>query len=656
MISHQGNNHKHSVIDNFTSGLAYRFANNFHSRAEEGTLIAPSSLKSSQSLPSLGSPSESDSPHKRPLQPNNRTADTLPQPPATPDHITIRVIDDAHALTKNFICPASLLLSSMTYFRDNLSSYQDNWQEIDISVHCDLQVFSWLMEYILTIPARPGPKLDAKRVFSVLVSSEYLGMPDLVETCIRFISENANSVLAMHSSAECLNQAAVDRLAELLTCGEVEAIQDPKDLLRDKLFASKLRALTDPHARESTRPFPLNSVYRCCDCQLCVVSGLEPLFLCGGSSSQVRVSPQGSLFYMHRRDPVWSVRQALEEQRKQGTPNRDRFWRAWGYSQLLFCSACKYLFIASDLNACSHQSKAVNRLRPSRSSFILIPSLPPSEPQPHSPGEERSLPAFEEKMRHRIASLSARGANIPNLSVWTSHVFDSSVSELLSLSTQFTATFLPNRVQDSPSSASLLDIQLFSQDAASSSLTRAQFYCLGEETPLPAPSSSKQRPITRIGSRDPGANRNLRLRPFTGSVNGEVELGTEGEDDERSETDSRTISSLAKSRSVSSQQSLCPEDARHSASTWSLMRSRKNNIDLQRETEYIRSLEIARCVQNLVMIKFHRNAHAQQQQPNNSISERIERNFKANLTSNKLQKYQQSTNPKLKKTYPGKQS
>ena len=641
MSSHPKSTHKHSVIDSFTSGLAYRFANNLYARAEEGTPVASSGLKPSQSLPALGSP---DSAPKR-----------APRP-ADPDHITIRVIDDAHALTKSFVCPASLLLSSMSYFRDNLSGYRDNWQEIDISVHCDLQVFSWLMEYILSLPARPAPRLDAKRVFSVLVSSEYLGMPDLVETCIRFISENVSAVLAVHSSAECLNQAAVDRLACLLSSGEVETIQDPKDLLQDRLFAAKLRILLDPPERETPRPFPLASVYRCSDCQRCVVSGLDPLFLCGGSS-QVRVSPQGALFYMHRRDPDWSARQELEEQRRQGTPSRDRFWRAWGYSHLFFCSACKYLFIACDVSVCSHHRTGTrNRLRPSRSSFILIPSISPSDPQPHSPAGQGSVPAFEEKMRHRLAELSARGVDTPGLSVWTRHAFDSTARELLSLSSQFSANTHPNRLPDSPSSASLSDIQLFSQDAMSSSLTRAQFYCLGEESAaLPAPSSSKQRPNPRTGPRDPGPHRNLRLRPFTGSVNGEVELGTEGDEDERSETDSRAVSSLAKSRSVSSQQSLCPEDARCSASTWSLMRSRKNNIDLQRESEYIRSLKIARCVQNLVMTKCNRNANThQQQQPNNSISERIERNFKANLTSNKLQKYQQTTNPKLKKAYPSK--
>ena len=660
MISHPKSSHKHSLLDNFTAGLSYRLANNLISRAEEGIPVPSNVVKPSQSLPSLVSPSDSDSVPKRPTQPSNRPIDSLPHPAPSPDHITIRVIDDAHALTKSFICPAPLLLSSMAYFRDNLSSYQDNWQEIDISVHCDLQVFSWLMEYILSSASRPAPRLDVKRVFSVLVSSEYLGMPGLVEACIQFISENASAVLAVHSSAECLNQEAVDRLASLLSSGEIEAIQDPKDLLQDRLFASKLRILMDPQSSDSSRPFPLTSVYRCSDCQLCVVSGLEPLFLCGGGSSKVRISPQGNLFYMHRRDPVWCVRQQLEEQRRQGTPSRDRFWRAWSYSHLFFCSACKYLFIACDASVCSHQKVGPGSgLRTSRSSFILIPSLLPSDPQPHSPAEEDSLPAFEQKMGPRISELLARGCNSPNLSVWTRHVFDRSVRELLSLSAQFASKSHPTRVPNSPSSASLSDIMLFSQDAMSCSLTRSQFYCLGEETAaLPAPTSSKQRLNTRTGSRDPGAHRNLRLKPFTGSVNGEVELGTEGDDDEMSEGNSRTVSSLAKSRSISSQHNFSPEDSKHSASTWSLMRSRKNNIDLQRESEYVRSLNIARCVQNLVMTKFHKNAQTtQQQQPqtNNSISERIERNFKANLTSSKLQKYQQTTNPKLKKAYPPKQ-
>ncbi|KAI6649804.1 hypothetical protein LOD99_6593 [Oopsacas minuta] len=627
-----------------TPGLAYRLVN------KDAHCI--NGVKSSKSLPSLSSP---DPIHRHPLPSNSR----LISPPDCADLITIRVIDDAHALTKNFICPASLLLSSMTYFRDNLSTYQDNWQEIDISVHCDLQVFSWLMDYIMSSSphslSHPRPKLDAKRVFSVLVSSEYLGMPDLVYTCILFISENINAVLAMHTSTECLNQLSIDKLSNLLTCAQVEEIQDPKDLIRDKLFASKLKIIIDSYNNDNSQPFALNSVYKCLDCQHCIISGLESMFLCGSCSTQIRVSHQGSLFYMHRRDPIWSVRQELDDMRRQGASARDRFWRAWGYSRLLFCSACKYCYIACDVNTCSHIGQ-VGKLRPNPSNFILIPSLLPSGTSLHSlEYDETAVSGFEDVMNQKIAELRARAKDTPDISIWTRHIFDSSVNQLtLQFNLLFATKSNTNIQQEPPATTSLSGIQLFSPNAFTTSLTRSQFYSLREEVTSPPPNPIKHRP-NRSSSRDSNSRRNLKMRPFTGSVNGELEMGTEGEEDEKSEADSRTVSSLTKSRSISSQQSMCSENAKDNACTWDLLRSRKSNIDLQRETEYIRSYKVSSCVQNLVLSKQENRHTNNQQQTNNSISERIDRNFKASLTSNKLQKYQQTTNPKLKKNYSGKQ-
>ena len=638
---------KHTNLEGFSSGLAYRFL------SQDKRILK--NLKHSQSVPSLKSPPEPpESSHELPHNTNTRPDPSPPQP--TPDQITIRVIDDAHALTKNFICPASLLLTSMVYFRDNLSSYQDNWQEIDISVHCDLQVFSWLMEYVMSSPTRPLPKLDAKRVFSVLVSSEYLGMPNLVDTCIHYISENINAVLAMHASTECLNQLAIDKLASLLTCTQLEKIQDPKDIIQDKLFTSKLKFILDLHDKDGSRPFTLDSVYKCSDCQHYVLPGLESLFLCGSNSAQIRVSKQGSLFYMHRRNPDWSVLQELEELRKQGVSARNRFWRAWSYSQLLFCSLCKYSFIACDVNTCSHFTQN-GKLQPSQSSFILVPSLLPSEKQLHclDGDNAESLSTFEDIMRHKMSEVNAGPNLISDLSVWTSHVFDSSTNQLVKQFNHLFATKPDNySLHDPPSNTSLSEIQLFSQNAISTSITRNQFFCLREETTPSLPLNPvKHKPPNRSSSRDSNSLKNLKMRPFTGSVNGELEMGTDGDDDEKSEADSRTVcSSLTKSRSNTSQQSLCYDDTKYISSTWNLLHSRKSNIDLQREREYVKHSKMSHCFQNLVLSKHNRHNH---QQTNVSISERIDRNFKAGLTSNKLQKYQQITNPKLKRFYPGKQ-
>lgn len=79
----------------------------------------------------------------------------------------------------------------MHYFAEYLSSGAQLWDEVDISVHCDVPVFDWLMRYAkrgmmegpcgesLTEPL-PAPQLEAGNVVSILISSDFLKMEYLV--------------------------------------------------------------------------------------------------------------------------------------------------------------------------------------------------------------------------------------------------------------------------------------------------------------------------------------------------------------------------------------------------------------------------------------------------------------------------------------------
>ena len=49
---------------------------------------------------------------------------------------------------KDFTCPKPLLLEEMKYFQDYLSSDNETWEDIDISVHCDVKIFDWLIRYV----------------------------------------------------------------------------------------------------------------------------------------------------------------------------------------------------------------------------------------------------------------------------------------------------------------------------------------------------------------------------------------------------------------------------------------------------------------------------------------------------------------------------
>ena len=49
---------------------------------------------------------------------------------------------------QDFTCPRDLLISEMKYFADYLSSDADKWEDVDISVHCDVHIFDWLIRYV----------------------------------------------------------------------------------------------------------------------------------------------------------------------------------------------------------------------------------------------------------------------------------------------------------------------------------------------------------------------------------------------------------------------------------------------------------------------------------------------------------------------------
>lgn len=95
------------------------------------------------------------------------------------------------AVKRDFTCPRNVLVREMRYFEEYLSSDAQLWDEVDISVHCDVPVFEWLMRYakrgMLEGPcgetlseAPPAPKLEPANAVSILISSDFLKMENLV--------------------------------------------------------------------------------------------------------------------------------------------------------------------------------------------------------------------------------------------------------------------------------------------------------------------------------------------------------------------------------------------------------------------------------------------------------------------------------------------
>jgi hypothetical protein len=85
-------------------------------------------------------------------------------------------------MNKDFKCDRVLLLTHMKYFEKYLADSK-NLDDIDISVHCDINIFDWLMRYV----HRREPKLELKNSVSILISSDFLQMSNLVDESVQFV-------------------------------------------------------------------------------------------------------------------------------------------------------------------------------------------------------------------------------------------------------------------------------------------------------------------------------------------------------------------------------------------------------------------------------------------------------------------------------------
>lgn len=86
----------------------------------------------------------------------------------------IHVCDEVKGTSKDFSCPQKLLVSKMGYFADVTAGQR--LEDMDISVHCDLQIFEWLMRWVKkdALTEEMWPLLDSTNVVPILVSAGFL--------------------------------------------------------------------------------------------------------------------------------------------------------------------------------------------------------------------------------------------------------------------------------------------------------------------------------------------------------------------------------------------------------------------------------------------------------------------------------------------------
>ncbi|XP_055581992.1 SANT and BTB domain regulator of class switch recombination isoform X5 [Falco biarmicus] len=220
-------------------------------------------------------------------------------------NMVIHVCDEAKNLKEDFVCPRDLLISEMKYFAEYLSVDAQRWEEVDISVHCDVHIFDWLIRYVKRntkdSEANEMPTLEPSNVISILISSEFLKMDSLVEKCIHYCHKNMNAIVATPCNMNCINANLVTHIADLFTHNELEELKDKRDKFKSKLFCKKIERLFDPEY-------------------------LNP-------------DSRGNAATLYR-DKTWEVHEYLICLHEELKSWRDVYWRLWGTVNWLTCSRC----------------------------------------------------------------------------------------------------------------------------------------------------------------------------------------------------------------------------------------------------------------------------------------------------------------------------
>ncbi|XP_074143098.1 SANT and BTB domain regulator of class switch recombination [Sminthopsis crassicaudata] len=276
-------------------------------------------------------------------------------------NMVIHVCDEAKNLKEDFTCPRDLLISEMKYFAEYLSVDAQRWEEVDISVHCDVHIFNWLIQYVKRNSKENEncdiPTLEPGNVISILISSEFLKMDSLVEQCIHYCHKHMNAIVSTPCNMNCINANLLTRIADLFTHNEVDDVKDKKDKFRSKLFCKKIERLFDPDYQNPDSRNSAATLYRCCLCKKLLTKETETRIPC--IPGKININQHGNIVYIHIRDKTWEVHEYLASLFEELKSWRDVYWRLWGTVNWLTCSRCHQAFLCTEFSHCQYHSEAV---------------------------------------------------------------------------------------------------------------------------------------------------------------------------------------------------------------------------------------------------------------------------------------------------------
>ncbi|XP_061940645.1 SANT and BTB domain regulator of class switch recombination isoform X2 [Apis cerana] len=272
------------------------------------------------------------------------------------NEVEIHVCDEEKNIKKNFRCPQKLLIQKMRYFADVTAGQK--LEEIDISVHCDVTIFDWLMRWVKKdiIKKSEWPVLEINNVIPIMVSASFLQMEPLLESCLQYCHDNMSDILKTSTVLTGLDDNLLIRLVEQFTNEDVEALKDKKDKIQSKLFCKLIMSLVEVMPDNKKGHYSsLATLFKCSKCEKNIIQSVSNYVPC--ISSAMKIDNYGNIHSKHIRDLTWTLNDYIIALRTELRSWRKVYWRLWGDCHFLFCTQCNIYFPIHQYEWCCYHAE-----------------------------------------------------------------------------------------------------------------------------------------------------------------------------------------------------------------------------------------------------------------------------------------------------------
>ena len=238
--------------------------------------------------------------------------------------VTIHVLDESRDLKSDFNCGRSLLVSEMKYFAEYLPEEESALNEIDISVHCDVDIFGWLMKWVKRHETPDQFSLTQANIIPVLVSADFLQMDQLVNYAAQQTAEFIAKV-----NLKVLSKTLIDKVANHMTATSAEQVED--EPIREDIY-KRLAVNLACGAR----------LFKCAVCQNILPWVNRQQLRCIGKN--IDLDRRGNVRWKHTVETQWDFVNGTSSDLVKLTAEtksyKSLYWKIWGLIHVFNCSTC----------------------------------------------------------------------------------------------------------------------------------------------------------------------------------------------------------------------------------------------------------------------------------------------------------------------------